>query len=411
MALWGGLEHAATAAQLLGADVGGLICVIIQAAAKARQNKKECAYLARRVFMIAELLPHLQDPEVMRRPEIRRPLAGLDDTFREAHELVMSCQEKGAVQRLVMAGRQAEKFRQVQSRIDSYLLVFPFISHMDITRRLDRIYRVLLLDDASPSSDSRIHELDHAEEIAQEVVLHVNGGEGQKFTVVELETATNNFASERLIGRGGVSNVYMGRLADGREVAIKHFPQAYYRSIEEFDAEHTILSLSHIRHDHIIRLFGCCMEIEKISWFVKKRVMNVLVFEYMKNSSLDQHLHGSLSSSSPVTTSWSMRMEIPLGVSRAIEHLHNHAERPVIHRDIKLSNVLLDAAWVPRLSDFGCSVIWDERKCSHLPIVGTTGYLDPEYYATNTAKPGIDVYSFGVVMLEVLTGRKPIFVD
>lgn len=143
-------------AQLAGADVGGLISMIMQAAVSAHQNKKECDHLARRVFMIAELLPHLQDPEVIRRPEVWRPLAGLDEALREAHELVTSCQEKSAVYRFVTAGRQADRFRDVERKIDSYLLVFPFISHIGITRRLDRIYKVLLPDDtilASPSAD------------------------------------------------------------------------------------------------------------------------------------------------------------------------------------------------------------------------------------------------------------------
>ncbi|CAL4993127.1 unnamed protein product [Urochloa decumbens] len=144
--MWNALGQAATVAQLVGADVGGLITMIIQAAIRAQQNKKECEQLARRVFTVGELLQHL-DPEVLRRPEIRRPLAGLDDALREAHELVMACQDKSAVYRLVLAGRQAEKFRDVQSRIDSYLLLFPVISHLDVTRRLDRIYNILLPND------------------------------------------------------------------------------------------------------------------------------------------------------------------------------------------------------------------------------------------------------------------------
>uniref|UniRef100_A0A0D9XV40 Protein kinase domain-containing protein n=1 Tax=Leersia perrieri TaxID=77586 RepID=A0A0D9XV40_9ORYZ len=413
MALWGGLGQAATVAQLVGADVGSLISIIMQAAVTARQNKKECEQLARRVFMIAELLPHLQDPEVMCRPEIRRPLVGLDDTLREAHELVMSCQEKSVVHRLVMAGRQAEKFREVQSRIDSYLLVFPFISHIDITRRLDRIYKVLLPNDVTPPSQ------EFAENLAEEVAA-AHGEDGEKFTMAEIEAATNNFA--QLIGRGGVSNVYMGRLPDGLEVAIKIFTDCD-SSNEEFVAERTILT--QIRHKHIIRLIGCCLErqrykkeMKRSRWFWKKKIMDVvepvleppiLVFEHMINSSLDKHIHGSLSSSSPVMTSWSMRMEILLGVSRAIEYLHTHTERPVIHRDIKLSNILLDKAWVPRLSDFGLAFAWDEMECSDLPLSGTPGYCDPEYFATNIAKPAIDLFSFGVVMLEVLTGMKPIF--
>ncbi|CAN6363001.1 unnamed protein product [Urochloa humidicola] len=151
--MWSVLGQSATVAQLVGADVGGLISMILQAAVKAQQNRKECEQLARHVFTVGELLQHL-DPEVLRRPEIRRPLAGLDDALREAHELVMTCQDKSAVHRLVLGGRQAERFRDVQSRIDSYLLLFPVISHIDVTRRLDRIYNILLPNDMAPGPSS-----------------------------------------------------------------------------------------------------------------------------------------------------------------------------------------------------------------------------------------------------------------
>ncbi|EEE52533.1 probable serine/threonine-protein kinase PBL21 [Oryza sativa Japonica Group] len=386
--MWSGLGQAATVAQLVGADVGSLISVIMQAAMTARQNK-ECEQLARRVFMIAELLPHLQDPEVMRRPEVRRPLAGLDDALREAHELVASCQGRAAAYRLVMAWRQAERFREVQSKIDSYLLVFPFISHIDITRRLDRIYRVLLPNDTTlPSASAGIpnHEM-----------------EGERFTMAELAAATNNFATDRQIGTNPVARVYKGRLADGREVAVKQLVGNSNLSLaveEEFQAE---LSLLSIRHCHIVRLLGWCAAGEK----------HLVVYEYMKNGTLDDHLHGAPSSSpSPVTTSWRTRVEILLGVSRAVEHLQSSSSdgerrRPVIHRDIKPSNILLDDAWAPRLTDFGLSLTWDERECSsELPVVGTHGYAAPEYVATGRIRPASDVYGVGVVMLEVLTGRK-----
>ncbi len=173
MALWGGLGQAATVAQLVGADVGGLISKIIQAAAMAQQNK-ECDQLARRVLMIFDLLPHLQDPEVMRRPEVRRPLTGLDDTLREAHELVISCQGRSAAYRFVMAGRLANRFRGVQSRIDSYLLVFPFISHIDITRRLDRIYNILVSNDTEASSSSAGFQADLLVQTVRQSILSLN---------------------------------------------------------------------------------------------------------------------------------------------------------------------------------------------------------------------------------------------
>ncbi|CAO2144219.1 unnamed protein product [Urochloa humidicola] len=145
--MWNVLGQAATVVQLVGVDVSGLITMIIQEAITAQQNKKECEQLARRVFTVGE---------VLRRLELKRPLAGLSDTLWEAHELVMACQDKSTLYRLVLSGRQAEKFRNVQSRIDSYLLIFSVISHIDITRRLDRIYNILVPNDmaARPSSSS-----------------------------------------------------------------------------------------------------------------------------------------------------------------------------------------------------------------------------------------------------------------
>uniref|UniRef100_A0A0D3HPP7 Protein kinase domain-containing protein n=1 Tax=Oryza barthii TaxID=65489 RepID=A0A0D3HPP7_9ORYZ len=768
MAVWGGLGQAATVAQLDGADVGGLITMIMKAAMTAQQNKKECEQLARRVFTIAELLHHLQDPEVLRRPEIRRPLTGLDDTLREAHELVLSCQDKSAVYQLVMAGRQADRFRDVQSRIDSYLLLFPVISHMDITRRLDRIYNILLPNDMARPSMSPIsmppnpvpaaqvqiemgslkHSIVHMSDekhrispdarclllllparrgavrrnpqasppptshlsirsssspvfyagilhlldrehgmrcricnsvarcvlpwkaspanlidrnaqrfqhirarsgvrtldrtlndacgmpdlLAQDggrrlsarspagmtstriatslsgsvttrrpaqtmstngglehldslfaanslvycrvyakafalaprqlvksctVPIHVaskhlipkslsrsygrrrqpnataslelrhrtspaaiahflanpsrpphphttlvhsqlpipptsppfagthrtssavqlpgdllclgqsymaglvvrcgqgpsaawrkgegpplvaggggdvdragddGGGEGdgqatktvdgvrrlrmakfvwrgthgvKEFTFKELATATNNFSPDRKIGLGSFSTVYMGRLPDGREVAIKRMVE---RSFENIYIMRELSILRSISHQHIIRVFGSCVKEKRqlLPPFRKKQEETLLVLEYMENGSLDSHLHGP-PSSSPVMTSWKTRIEILLGVSRAIEYMKSYGERPVIHRDIKPANILLDASWAPRLSDF-LLALTEEGE-----VIGTLGYMDPEYAMTGNLNLMTDIYSFGVVMLEVLTGKKPYF--
>lgn len=355
MALWTGLGQAATVAQLVGADAGGLISMIIQAAVTARQNKKECEQLARRVFMIAELLPLLQNPEVMRRPEVRRPLTGLGDTLREAHELVTSCQERSAMYQFVTAGKQADRFRDVQSRIDSYLLVFPFISYIDITCRLDRIYNILLPNDTSVPPAGSQSQLEAAE-VAQEVVP-LPHGDGTKFTFAELAAATSYFAEDTKIGEGGSSRVYKGWLPDGRGVAIKRMCMTRQPHTEK-EIRNELAILYPLRHKHIVRLFGWSVQKEerRLLSFRKKEEELLLVYEYMNNGTLYDHLHLQTSSSSPVTASWKMRIEILLGVSRAIEHLHSYAVPPVIHHDIKSSNVLLDASWVPRLSDFGLSV-------------------------------------------------------
>ncbi|CAN6372093.1 unnamed protein product [Urochloa humidicola] len=415
--MWNVLGQAATVAQLVGADVGSLITMIIQAAVTAQQNKKECEQLARRVFTVGELLQHL-DPEVLRRPEIRRPLSGFDDTLREAHELVMACQDKSAVYRLVLAGRQAERFRDVQSRIDSYLLLFPVISHIDITRRLDRIYNILLPNSmaagASTSAISMPHIAVHESQDAP-MIDWKKPDKVQVFTFKELAKATNNFDPDKRIGRGGFGEVYMGWLRDGREVAIKRMVDkgnTYIRWIDYVKEEVTILHS--FNHKHIVRLFGCFLPQEKCHLLEKlwrknekKEKEYVLVYEFIENRSLHIHLHGQMLTS-PVTASWKMRIEILLGVSRAIEYLQYYAERPLIHRDIKSSNILLDVSWAPRLIDFSLATTW--KGPGHEDgVAGIFGYVAPEYASTCLLTPKVDVYSFGVVMLEVLTGKEVYF--
>ncbi|CAN6381338.1 unnamed protein product [Urochloa humidicola] len=358
--MWSVLGQVATVAQLVGADVGGLISMILQAAVTAQQNRKECEQLARRVFTVGELLQHL-DPEVLQRPEIRRPLAGLDDALREAHELVMACQDRSAVYRLVLAGRQAEKFRDVQSRIDSYLLLFPVISHIDITRRLDRIYNILLPSDtatgpfttALPMPQLAVQDTQDAPKIDWKEPHEV-----EVFTFKELAKATNNFDLDKKIGEGGFGSVYAGRLPDGRDVAIKCLASFSRQGIKEFVAEVSVLHS--VSHKNIVRLFGCCVPQEKRQllpkfWKKNEKLGHLIVYEFIENRSLDIHLHGQ-TSVSPMITSWKMRIEILLGVSRAIEYLQSYTKRPVIHRDIKSSNILLDAGWAPRLTDFGVAL-------------------------------------------------------
>ncbi|XP_047084859.1 putative serine/threonine-protein kinase-like protein CCR3 [Lolium rigidum] len=407
MALWTGLGQAATVAQLVGADVGGLISMIMQAALTARQNRRECEQVARRVLMIAELLPHLEACQ-----EAVRPLAGLGDTLREAHELVVSCQGRNLAYQLAMAGRQANRFREVQNKIDSYLILFPIISHIGITRRLDRIYNILVPDSATssaspPSSSPQVQE---PTEVAREVLPHGT----EEFTLAEIMAATNNFADDTIIGQGGSAIVYRGRLSDGREVAIKRARHPISSDLEdEFRTE--IAILSQLQHKHIVRLLGTsCWSMNKEKHLLslwRKRAERLLVYEYMDNGTLHDHLHNQ-PSSSPVTVSWKMRIDVLLGVSRAIEHLHCHAVPPVIHGDIKPANILLDSSWVPRLSDFGASVDWNPMKeYDTYAYVGTIGYLDPEYFQTGHLKPASDVYSLGVLMLEVLTGKKGVEVE
>lgn len=253
--------------------------------------------------------------------------------------------------------------------------------------------------------------------------------------MAEIMSATNNFALDTMIGHVGSGTVYRGRLHDGREVAIKRFNKPPLRRYTEEDFRTEIDILSRLGHKHIVGLLGSCVTVSKdkrlrttpqkrtkrlLTWWRKElpeepeeseEPERLTVYEYMENGTLFDHMHPDHGSStmSPVTGSWKMRIAVLLGVSRAIEHLHCHANPPIIHRDIKSTNILFDSNWVPHVSDFGSSVVWDlpdEEDWLEVPVVGTFGYLAPEYSYYGYLMPASDVYNLGVVILEVLTGRK-----
>ncbi|KAF3336984.1 putative serine/threonine-protein kinase-like protein CCR3 [Carex littledalei] len=226
-----------------------------------------------------------------------------------------------------------------------------------------------------------------------------------EFSFQELEKATKFFSLELKIGAGSFGIVYRGLLPDGREVAIKRGEanSRNKRFQEKEDAFQSELAfLSRLNHKHLVSLTGFCVENDE----------RLLVYEYMKNGALHDHLHPKNNDfESPVISSWKMRIKILLDASRGIEYLHNYAVPPIIHRDIKSSNILLDANWVARVSDFGLSLTGPNTEEGHLETkaAGTVGYMDPEYYGTNQVTVRSDVYGFGVVMLEVLTGKRAIF--
>ncbi|XP_071732757.1 putative serine/threonine-protein kinase-like protein CCR3 [Rutidosis leptorrhynchoides] len=228
----------------------------------------------------------------------------------------------------------------------------------------------------------------------------------EEFTFADLALATNDFSLENKIGAGSFGVVYRGKLLDGREVAIKRSEvtdktKKFQEKESAFDSE--LAFLSRLNHKHLVRLVGFCQE----------RDERLLVYDYMKNGALFDHLHGTnnVEKSSSFLNSWKMRIKIALDASRGIEYLHNYAVPPIIHRDIKSSNILLDAKWVARVSDFGLSLMGpiSDREFRPTKAAGTVGYIDPEYYGLNVLTAKSDVYGFGVVLLELLTGRRAIF--
>ncbi|KAK6929480.1 Protein kinase domain [Dillenia turbinata] len=228
----------------------------------------------------------------------------------------------------------------------------------------------------------------------------------EEFFFKELAAATNNFSLENKIGAGSFGIVYKGKLLDGREVAIKRGEtQLKTRKFQEkesaFDSE--LAFLSRLHHKHLVRLVGFCQEMDE----------RLLVYEYMKNGALYDHLHdkNNVEKCSSFINSWKMRIKISLDAARGIEYLHSYAVPPIIHRDIKSSNILLDANWTARVSDFGLSLMGPESDQDFRPTkaAGTVGYIDPEYYGLNVLTAKSDVYGLGVVMLELLTGKRAIF--
>ncbi|KAK0592989.1 hypothetical protein LWI29_028717 [Acer saccharum] len=233
----------------------------------------------------------------------------------------------------------------------------------------------------------------------------------EEFSLAELAAATNDFSLENKIGSGSFGVVYRGKLWDGREVAIKRGETGQkLKKLQEKESafESELAFLSRLHHKHLVRLVGFCEE----------RDERLLVYEYMKNGALYDHLHdkNNVEKTSSLLNSWKMRIKIALDASRGIEYLHNYAVPPIIHRDIKSSNILLDVNWTARVSDFGLSLMGSDSECENsenrpIKAAGTVGYIDPEYYGLNVLTAKSDVYGLGVVLLELLTGKRAIFKD
>ncbi|XP_028188151.1 receptor-like serine/threonine-protein kinase ALE2 isoform X3 [Glycine soja] len=221
-------------------------------------------------------------------------------------------------------------------------------------------------------------------------------GSAKIFTLNEIEKATNNFNSSRILGEGGFGLVYKGDLDDGRDVAVKILKREDQHGDREFFVEAEMLSRLH--HRNLVKLIGLCTE----------KQTRCLVYELVPNGSVESHLHGADKETEPLD--WDARMKIALGAARGLAYLHEDCNPCVIHRDFKSSNILLEHDFTPKVSDFGLArtALNEGNKHISTHVIGTFGYVAPEYAMTGHLLVKSDVYSYGVVLLELLSGRKPV---
>ncbi|TYI93219.1 hypothetical protein E1A91_D02G122700v1 [Gossypium mustelinum] len=214
------------------------------------------------------------------------------------------------------------------------------------------------------------------------------------FSYDELKKCTNNFSESNELGYGGYGKVYKGTLSDGQSVAIKRAQHGSMQGGLEFKTE--IELLSRVHHKNLVGLVGFCFD----------QGEQMLVYEFMANGTLRE----SLSGRSGIYLDWKRRLRIALGSARGLAYLHELANPPIIHRDIKSTNILLDENLTAKVADFGLSKLVSDSSKGHVStqVKGTLGYLDPEYYMTQQLTEKSDVYSFGVVMLELITAKQPI---
>ncbi|XAR66349.1 Non-specific serine/threonine protein kinase [Bertholletia excelsa] len=213
------------------------------------------------------------------------------------------------------------------------------------------------------------------------------------FDLKVIIAATDNFSSANKLGQGGFGEVYKGQLHNGQEIAVKRLAKNSGQGVEEFKNEVTLIAK--LQHRNLVRLIGCCIQ----------RDEKILIYEYLPNKGLDSFIFDTSRSS---FLDWRKRFDIIMGIARGLLYLHQDSRLRIIHRDLKASNVLLDAAMNPKISDFGMARLFggDQIEANTNRVVGTYGYMSPEYAMEGIFSIKSDVFSFGVLLLEIISGRK-----
>ncbi|WMV57156.1 hypothetical protein MTR67_050541 [Solanum verrucosum] len=217
--------------------------------------------------------------------------------------------------------------------------------------------------------------------------------ESLQYDFSTIEFATNYFSKENKIGVGGFGDVYKGELDHGQEIAVKRLSRRSSQGVEEFKNE--VVLVTKLQHRNLVRLLGFCLEGEE----------KILIYEFVSNKSLDYFLFDT---KKQATLDWSVRDKIIKGIVRGLVYLHEDSRPRIIHRDLKASNILLDKDMNPKISDFGMARIFgvDQIEGSTNIIVGTYGYMSPEYAMHGQFSVKSDVFSFGVLLLEITSGKR-----
>ncbi|KAL9403523.1 hypothetical protein Peur_000495 [Populus x canadensis] len=213
------------------------------------------------------------------------------------------------------------------------------------------------------------------------------------FQFTTIANATNGFSFNNKIGEGGFGPVYKGTLEDGKEIAAKTLSRSSGQGINEFKNE--VILITKLQHRNLVKLLGCCIQGEE----------KILVYEYMPNKSLDSFIFDQTRGK---LLDWSKRFSIICGIARGLLYLHQDSRLRIVHRDLKASNVLLDKDMNPKISDFGLARMFggDQTEGNTTRVVGTYGYMAPEYATDGLFSVKSDVFSFGILMLEIISGKK-----
>nr|DAD20621.1 TPA_asm: hypothetical protein HUJ06_022084 [Nelumbo nucifera] len=227
----------------------------------------------------------------------------------------------------------------------------------------------------------------------EQVGNEIGGVESLQFNLITITAATNNFSDGNKIGEGGFGSVYKGKLSNGQEIAVKRLSRSSGQGAVEFKNE--VVLVAKLQHRNLVRLLGFCLEGQE----------KILIYEFVPNKSLDYFLFDP---DKRACLDWPTRYKIIGGIARGLLYLHEDSRLRIIHRDLKASNILLDGDMNPKISDFGMARIFgvDQSQANTNRIVGTYGYMSPEYAMHGQFSVKSDVYSFGVLLLEIVTGHK-----